>query len=363
MRPEWIILIIAVLLRIIAAYWNTYISPLIGSEYDALGFHDGALKIANKTYTAYSIEQSYMYFLGFMYRITGISSQFFGSLLSCAAWFLSAVALFKIFEKLEIKKYKLTGMVFYVALPSSVIYTSLTMREPFMLLFINCMVLSFLNLYKRKEIYVSGLLIIIFSIFIIMLNISFITSIALMILSVLIIKFTKNNCLQYFIAISTLYLIIYFFINIIPIYYSNDYNIIDVINARQNHIQKFARASYENGLITDYKFSLAKFVIVSFTNYMVQPINFDKMIFKDYILFFENIVRIGMFFLALIGIVKAIYSNNVKYAFLFFTYLIIELTWASYTINWGTAVRHHLPSFGILTVLSVYALELNKKSH
>lgn len=363
MRPEWIILIIAVLLRIIAAYWNTYISPLIGSEYDALGFHDGALKIANKTYTSYSIEQSYMYFLGFMYRITGISSQFFGSLLSCTAWFLSTVALFKIFEKLEIKKHKLTGVAFYVALPSSVIYTSLTMREPFMLLFINCIVLSFLNLYKRKEIYLSALLIIVFSIFIIMLNISFITSIALMILSVLIIKFTKNNCLKYFIAISILSLIIYFFINIIPIYYSNDYNIIDVINARQNHIQKFARASYENGLITDYKFSLAKFVIFSFTNYMVQPIDFDKMILKDYMLFFENIIRIGMFFLALIGIVKAIYLNNVKYAFLFFTYLIIELTWASYTINWGTAVRHHLPSFGILTVLSVYSLELNKKSH
>jgi len=362
MRPEWIILTAATVLRIIFAYWNVFISPIIGSGDDAQGFHDNALNIANNTYTSsYSREQSYMFFLGYIYRITGFESQFFGSLISCIAWALSAVILIKIFDELGIKKLKLIGLIFYVALPSSVIYTSLTMREPFMLFFINCFVLSFLNLYKNNKIYINGLMAALFGIFIVLLNISFITSIAFIIMSGIIIKFTKQNCVEYLLLITFIALFFYFITTNIPLNYFNGNSLIDIINIRQDHFQKFARASYENGFITDSKLSLAKFIVISFKNYMIQPVDFDKMILKDYLLFLENLIRVGMFFLAVIGLMKSIVSNNTRYVFLFFLYLVIELTWASYTINWGTAVRHHLPSYGILTVLSIYSLKLCKK--
>lgn len=362
MRPEWIVLIIGTVLRVIAAYWNAYIKPLIGSEYDAQGFHNGALNIANKAYTAYSIEQSYMYFLGFIYRFTGVSTQFFGSLISCTAWFLSTVVLIQILNELDITKQKIIGIIFYVLLPSSIVYTSLTMREPFMLLAINCIVLSLLNLSKHNEIYLNGFILILFSVIIVLLNISFITCIAFIMTSILIIKFTKNKSINYILLIASLSLCLYFLITILPLYEVYENNIIDIINARQNHFQKFARASYDNGVITDSMYSFAKFIVISFINYMIQPIEISKMIFKDYLLLLENLIRIGMFFLALIALIKSMVLNNIKYIFLFFTYLIIELTWASYTINWGTAVRHHLPSFGILTVLSIYAVNFGKNA-
>ena len=89
---------------------------------------------------------------------------------------------------------------------------------------------------------------------------------------------------------------------------------------------------------------------------MLQPIGEKNLIYKDYIAIIENLIRVSMFLIAIIGFIKHFKEKNIKYLILFFSYLTIEITWASYTINWGTAIRHHIPSFGLLTVLSIYAI-------
>jgi len=49
-------------------------------------------------------------------------------------------------------------------------------------------------------------------------------------------------------------------------------------------------------------------------------------------------------------------SGKMKNAmfFIFISYFAIEVIFAQGTINWGTAVRHHIPGLGLL-VLSAFA--------
>lgn len=350
------LLIVAMAIRTILAYWNVNISPIFGSEYDAKGFHEGAISISNGMHSSYSIEQSYMYFLGYVYRFTGIKSQFFGSTISCVAWMGSAIVLMKIFDELDVKKIKFFWISIYATLPSTILYASLTMREPFMLLLINLIALCILNIYKKNKIYSNIFLITLCCIILYLLNISFITTIIFLLISSLIVRFTKNNCSQYVALMTILTAFGYFYLNI----HENNYlhELIELINNRQEHFQRFARASYINTIISNTYLSQAKFIFISFANYMTQPIDLHRMILKDYILLYENLIRLIMFILSIFGLIKAMLRNNIWYVLLFFTYLMIELTWASYTINWGTAARHHMASFGILTILSIYSMSI-----
>jgi hypothetical protein len=45
--------------------------------------------------------------------------------------------------------------------------------------------------------------------------------------------------------------------------------------------------------------------------------------------------------------------------FVFLSYLVIETIWSLGTVNWGTAIRHHLPSIGLLVVVA-FAYSANK---
>ena len=358
----YIILAIATILRIIVAFWNINIGLIIGAEYDAQGFHEGALDISNEIYKPFYIGQSYMYFLGYMYKYTELNSQFFGSILSCIAWFLSGIMLIKVFDELKIEKLKLFAILIYAALPSSIAYSSITMRESYMLLIINTILLMSIYILKNNKIYFNILKLIILNIVLVLLNISFVTLSLFLLISFFIIKIVNNNSSRFLFINIFIVLLAYYLIIASPFFSEIRNYLIDFINTRQNHEQKFARASYQNGLILESNLSFVKFIIVSFVNYMSQPIGAKNLINIDYIVIVENLIRISMFSIAIIGFIKSLKNKNFIYLILFFSYLTIEITWACYTINWGTAVRHHLPSFGLLTLLSLYAINMDTET-
>jgi hypothetical protein len=231
------------------------------------------------------------------------------------------------------------------------------MREPYILLIINSILLISLYIYKNNNnIYFKIFLIIILSVFLVLLNLSFISLILFLLFNFIIIKINNDDSFKFLFINIFIFGLLYYLIIVSPFFSEIRNNLIDFINARQNNTQKFARASYENGLITGENLSFARFIAVSFFNYMLQPIGEKNLIYKDYIAIIENLIRISMFLIAIIGFIKHFKEKNIKYLILFFSYLTIEITWASYTINWGTATRHHIPSFGLLTVLSIYAI-------
>jgi|TARA_B100000929_G_C15134270_1_gene292335 hypothetical protein len=75
------------------------------------------------------IGRFYSYVLGFFYFLTD-DSLFFGSFLSVLAWLASAFTLAKIMRLLSIDKSNQSkAMLIYALLPSSILYTSVTLRE------------------------------------------------------------------------------------------------------------------------------------------------------------------------------------------------------------------------------------------
>ena len=68
----------------------------------------------------------------------------------------------------------------------------------------------------------------------------------------------------------------------------------------------------------------------------------------DFILFLENVFRIVLISIIIINLFNFTIKNYKLYLSLFLLYFLAEIAWALGTNNWGTAVRHHIPTLGII---------------
>ena len=131
-------------LRFLIAVWNGFFGPSFGAEGDALLFHDIAVQFSQfGVFDAkFNIGWVYSMFLGSIYFLT-VNSIFIGSFLSCLAWLISALVLNKIIKLLGVqKKYRDLALMVYAFLPSSILFTSVTLREVYQLLFVNLLIYS-----------------------------------------------------------------------------------------------------------------------------------------------------------------------------------------------------------------------------
>ena len=83
---------------------------------------------------------------------------------------------------------------------------------------------------------------------------------------------------------------------------------------------------------------------------ILQPTPINITTFNDQILLIENLIR----FIILLYIIFNLFVNfqmkNI-YIFGFMILFIMEIIYASGTVNWGTASRHHVPIQGVLLLL------------
>jgi len=147
----FLVLYIGFGLRLCIAVWNSFYGPSFGAELDALSFHNVAVEYANDpTASIPGIGWMYSYFLGQFYSIT-TDHIFLGSLLSCVVWVLSALFLLKILNLLGVNnRNKYLALLIYTFLPSSLLYTSVTAREVYQLLFVNIIIYS-IFLYQLAQ--------------------------------------------------------------------------------------------------------------------------------------------------------------------------------------------------------------------
>jgi len=101
---------------------------------DAYTFHMRASEISNNlSFNELSVGWIYAQFLGLIYFLT-TDSLFIGSLLSCLAWFLSAHLLLSSMQLLSVNRGKqITALLIYSLIPSSILFTAVTLREAFQL--------------------------------------------------------------------------------------------------------------------------------------------------------------------------------------------------------------------------------------
>ena len=357
------IILLGFLIRISLAIIDVHFFPLPGGEFDAFSFNRVATEFSNHLDSGGSLGNFdykhgwiYSIFIGYVYYIFG-ASNLLGSFLSCLAWLISALVIRKIMIKLNYQKKNIyLALLIYVFLfPTSIIYTSLMLREAYLLLFSNLLLLFIVNLYLTDVYYHKILNLIYFLLISLILalfhkaGLIYIVSLLLFFTLFFLIKFVK---IKNVLIIFNFFLLIFVFE-----YYGIWEKIFLTIKSYQlGHFEKFenTRALY----YSIYEISLREYNLINFFtqflknifNYFIQPTLFRISDFKDLPAILENNIRIFILIAVIYKIFTKIKNKNL-FIILFLMYLLSEFVYAQATVNWGTASRHHVPAMGYLVLL------------
>ncbi|MDC1123362.1 hypothetical protein OAT11_08445, partial [Nitrospinaceae bacterium] len=140
------------LLRLLMAIWNGFWGPSPGASLDSMGMHLMAVDFPDSLiYSSFNGALNYIYLLSRVYDLT-IDSLFWGCLMSGFAWTVSAGLLLKIMNLLSIARpHQSKAMLVYSLLPSSICFTSITLREPYQLLLVNLAIYAALKIILNRS--------------------------------------------------------------------------------------------------------------------------------------------------------------------------------------------------------------------
>lgn len=359
--PRFFILI-GFLLRFGIAIWNGFYGPSIGAELDAITFHLEAADYAgNPSFDSFRIGWIYSNFLGLFYYAT-TPSLFIGSLLSCVAWLFSAFIFGSCLRILQVtRRMRVNAMLVYAFLPSSVFLTAVTLREPYQLLFVN------LAIYGYLQIYLNGAVRHWITVIIAILGASSLHSVfiawgVILVLSGLLIKtlsrsrkFSRIEAATFVVVIGVLCWCVILVSGNMG--YDFDGGLLRAIGKfRRNFAGIEARTIYASGLENYEQSDLIFDIPVIFFQYLFEPFIWRITRIGDFVQFLENILRGWLIW----RVCRALHTGQldsrrfVSFVFIFILYLVMELMWSLGTLNWGTAVRHHVPAMGLL-LLAAYA--------
>ena len=356
-------ILVGFFLRILVAIWNGFFGPSIGADGDAVMFHEVALQVSQFGLfdAKYNIGWVYSIFLGSIYSWT-VNSIFLGSVLSCLAWLISALVLDKSIKLLGIsKKYRDLALLFYACIPSSIFFTSVTLREVYQLLFVNLYIYASLMILIRKNQKFWFLLILAT---LAMGSLHFGLVLYGILGAALTFYFTSIRSNRAF----SLELLIFYvpaiaflafgginlILELVPFDFENGLaSAVEAYQAGHNE----ARAQYSFKPELNSNFDLVLFMPVSFMQYMLEPMPWKVATPLDLALFLENVMRCILIFLAINGLTKVHQVLQTPFLFLVLMFFALEMLWALGTVNWGSAVRHHIPAMGILVIIGICFLD------
>ena len=356
---------IGFLLRLFVALWNGFFGPSFGAEADAAGFHHLASGYAqNLILYEFKIGLIYTYVLGLVYYLT-TDSLFLGSLLSCLAWLGSASLLVKIMRLLSVDKPNQSkAMLIYALLPSSIFYTSVTLREPYQLLFVNLALYSVLQIYLNKS--ATHWLVLFFAMIGMgvlhgaLLAYGLFTVVAA--LGLLTLRGRKSfSLIKLSFAMPLVALIVFYGLSLFTsVSYKLDEGLaVAVVTYQQGSLGIDARTNYKDSVEISGLAGLLLFTPVSLFQYLFEPVPWRISSVTDVVALLENSLRAWLIWKALVCLRNPPAERRRLVFFVFFSYMVIELIWSLGTINWGTAIRHHIPSIGLL-VVAAFAYSANK---
>lgn len=350
-------IVFGLLLRLGMAAWNGLWGPSFGAGPDAAGFHLGAVAYAaGSGSNDFHLSNIYIYALGNVYRWL-MPSLLLGSILSCAAWLASAVLLVQMMEMTGVaKERQFWAMLLFAFLPSSVVITSVTLREAYQLFAVHLVVYAALKIYLTRSRAHWALLL---------------TGVALMgalhvallaaglaIALITLLFSTVNREDRFSLAKSGLIFSVLLLVGYAcaAIFIETVFNVRmglgEALQARQDSWQQSARASYSNVIKIRSDADLLLFLPVALFQYLFQPMPWRVSTGLDLALLLENLLRVFLLCRIGLGLYSLPLQDKARVAFVFAAYLVIETVWAVGTINWGTAVRHHIPAFGLLLLAS-----------
>jgi len=366
------IIVIGLILRIILTNLNIFFIPLPGGEYDAPAFHNEALEYLGyleKEFDTYTYKQGWMYsvFLGFIYYLFG-ASQFIGSILSCFVWFFSALIFREIMIKLNFNRNVIiTALMIYTFLfPITILYSSFMLREVYMLLFLNILILSIVqfDLAKNLKYKFFNLILFFASSFLLVIfhksSLVFLGLVIPILISIYLIDKYRTRIFRFEL------ILLFFGIIFLMSYFEIFEDIFKLIYGQQEgHFEKFnpSRADYltrPERLNLEYSFlKLITLFISNIFDYFFQPTMFRTTNILDLAALYENSLRIVIIFICLIKFLEK-FEKKYLYTIIFVSMIVMEIIYAQATVNWGTATRHHMPAMGLFILMLFFPLRNTK---
>ena len=363
-------LLLGFFFRLVNAFLNGFFGPSYGASDDSIGFHFAAIYFSQTLkFDVFSLGNIYALILGFFYFIT-TDSLFLGSALSALGWLASAFILLRIMRILSFKmSNQWRVMLIYALIPSSLMYTSVTLREPFQLLFINLALYAALKIYFHRSI-AHWFVLLLAAVGMGALHGALLVTAVFIIAGTLFLLTSRNRKGVSFtkvLLVSPVVILCLFYGFLLFMNLSSygermegglDY-------AVQKYQEGTLAAEQRAGYRTEIEINGLGELIISIPSFLFQYL-FEPMPWKiasivDVVALLENMLRFWLIWNVLKYLVGS-YLNKPMFVahnyfgyerfilFTFLLYLVIETLWSLGTSNWGTATRHHVPSLGLLLV-------------
>jgi len=306
---------------------------------------------------------NYIHSLGLLYRAFG-STLFFGEELSVLAFVLSCVVLVKLVDHLDLRRFRVGIILFYGLLPSKVVFGSVTLREPWQALFFLLTVYWTIRLWKRPGI----------------LNISFLLMSALSLASthhglagyavylvVICVCWGIFGCKKNvrwarhlrFLFAGMLVVCIIIITQKMGWFMTIENALKGAEDLRQAQLRyENVRTVYSFMLDTSSVYGLVATIPIVFVQYMFAPFPWQVENVKDIYALLESILRFLLLFFAISSWRRSSGEVRSCYSILLIAVLGMELVWALGTVNWGTAIRHHMPGYSVIVLLGAPGLIL-----
>lgn len=353
------ILWVGFLLRLAVAFWNGFYGPSFGAEGDALDQHLLALDFMRGiSPRIMRVDYLYSYVLGLFYSAT-VTSLFTGSILSCLVWFASARALLVSMDLLAIPlRSQAIAMAPFAFSPSSVLWTGVTMREPYQLLVVSLAGLAALQIGVGRR-YRYWLVMIAALVCGGILHGGLLGWGVTLVVTTLVWQLTQKKG---FITPGRLAVAAIVAAAVLWGGYRAFRSLYDfpVDRGLAFAVDSYQRGGLSIGVRTDYRTSVAiadnldllQFIPVALFQYMFEPMPWRVSSPADLVPVVENMIRAVLVLQALQSLLLLGGEPRRAALVVFIAYLVLETAWALGTFNWGTAARHHIPGLGLLLLVA-----------
>ena len=369
-RQILLVVSLTVLAHQVVVFADLFATGLFAFLSDAVTFHEKALAlydsgIFNLSFLLPKRDQgAFQQLLALLYRL-GEPHIFLGRELSVLAFSLSNCVLYKLVETCGQVRWAAEILLLYGLLPSGLVHGSLTLRESFQGLAL--LVLVYRGFHFRDDMNIrNGLLLVLSAWFLSIWHLGLLGFSLLFLLWLFrgnCDSFVKTN-LKLVLAVMIIG-IISISLGILPGFPLNQIFENKIKIAAFDWWNAFeavrSRAFYGLGIRTDSLMGRVVTLPLALSYYWLAPMPWQITKWFDLYALLENSWRLVLLGFAFYAFKMTDSGQKRNQAILLGAYFGVELIWAIGTLNWGTAMRHHLPAYGLVLLAGYPTLRMSLK--
>jgi hypothetical protein len=372
-KRAWAACAVMLLVRHAVSVTNAYVTTVYGAGEDAVGFHQDGQMMADSRQPSWFAEfgafeigaKLYAQFLGLVYSVFG-DSLLVGQGLSVLTFLLTCIVLLKLATHLGLSEWRFSFVILYGLLPASVAFGSVTMREPYQMLFFTLSLYCAIKFRSRPSL--SVLLVLAAS------------SVCLSLLHNGLLPYTLflicfsllwglglgfKNWTRQRLALQIVSLILIGGVFAAWISMASNIGVgagaasramisgqgAEYAETYRARADNEARAAYDVSLNVSSPLGFVSTAPLVFIYYMFAPFPWQVGNMLDVYAILESLLRLLLICYALAAWWQATGLRRSQYGYLLIMFFSLELLWSLGTANWGTAIRHHLVAYGVLLVM------------